>query len=156
MPVQCPLAVWILEACVQRAARDRRDRVLERLLVPGNSFVKILVPLIASGIGRRVFCFMFSWVDLLLARTLTSVTQSQFRPVMTRTVSEAAWTGASWRGRRATIIPGALVIWFVAITSRAVCARRVLRDDIKISLRGAKRRSQSLLVLSSGLLASLE
>jgi ABC-type glycerol-3-phosphate transport system permease component len=36
--------------------------------------MKILVPLIASGIGvAAFFCFKFSWVELLLARTLTSV-----------------------------------------------------------------------------------
>ena len=30
------------------------------------------MPLIASGIGvAAFFCFMFSWVELLLARTLT-------------------------------------------------------------------------------------
>ena len=33
-------------------------------------FVKIFVPLIASGIGvAALFSFMFSWVELLIART---------------------------------------------------------------------------------------
>ena len=74
-----------------------------------------LVPLIASGIGvAAFFCFMFSWVELLLARTLTSVNAKPISAVMTRTVSAA---GMDWGLLAAagvlTIIPGALVIWFV-------------------------------------------
>ncbi len=60
------------------------------------------------------FCFMFSWGELLLARTLTSVTAKPISAVMTRTVSAA---GMDWGLLAAagvlTIIPGALVIWFV-------------------------------------------
>jgi glycerol transport system permease protein len=78
-------------------------------------FIKILVPLIASGIGvAAFFCFMFSWVELLLARTLTSVSAKPIAAIMTRTVSAA---GMDWGLLAAagvlTIIPGALVIWFV-------------------------------------------
>ena len=69
-----PLAVWILEGFVSGVPRE----IDETAFLDGYSFprffVKILVPLIASGIGvAAFFCFMFSWVELLLARTLTSV-----------------------------------------------------------------------------------
>ena len=37
-------------------------------------FMTIFLPLIKAGVGvAAFFCFMFSWVELLLARTLTSV-----------------------------------------------------------------------------------
>ena len=53
-------------------------------------------------------------VELLLARTLTSVAAKPISAVMTRTVSAA---GMDWGLLAAagvlTIIPGALVIWFV-------------------------------------------
>ncbi|MEZ4607353.1 MAG: hypothetical protein R2865_11285 [Deinococcales bacterium] len=40
----------------------------------GILLLKSSLPLIRSGIGvTALFCFMFSWVELLLARTLTSV-----------------------------------------------------------------------------------
>ena len=73
------------------------------------------MPLIASGIGvTAFFCFMFSWVELLLARTLTTVNAKPIAATMTRTVSAA---GMDWGLLAAagvlTIIPGALVIWFV-------------------------------------------
>ena len=110
-----PLAVWILEGFVSSVPRE----IDETAFLDGYSFpkffVKILMPLIASGIGvAAFFCFMFSWVELLLARTLTSVNAKPISAVMTRTVSAA---GMDWGLLAAagvlTIIPGALVIWFV-------------------------------------------
>ena len=78
-------------------------------------FIKIFLPLIKSGVGvTAFFCFMFSWVELLLARTLTTVNAKPIAAVMTRTVSAA---GMDWGTLAAagmlTILPGALVIWFV-------------------------------------------
>src|ERR1700730_4349499 len=110
-----PLAVWILEGFVSGVPRE----IDETAFLDGYSFprffIKILVPLIASGIGvAAFFCFMFSWVELLLARTLPSVNAKPISAVMTRTVSAA---GMDWGLLAAagvlTIIPGALVIWFV-------------------------------------------
>jgi glycerol transport system permease protein len=78
-------------------------------------FVKIFMPLIASGIGvAAFFCFMFSWVELLLSRTLTTTDAKPIASVMTRTVSAS---GMDWGVLAAagvlTIVPGALVIYFV-------------------------------------------
>ena len=79
-------------------------------------FVKIFTPLIASGIGvAAFFCFMFSWVELLLSRTLTTVDAKPIAATMTRTVR--APSGVDWGVLAAagilTIVPGALVIYFV-------------------------------------------
>ncbi len=68
-----PLAVWILEGFVAGVPRE----IDETAFLDGYSFprffIRIFVPLIASGIGvAAFFCFMFSWVELLLARTLTA------------------------------------------------------------------------------------
>lgn len=78
-------------------------------------FFRVFIPLIRSGIGvTAFFCFMFSWVELLLARTLTSVAAKPITAVMTRTVSAS---GMDWGLLAAagvlTILPGALVIWFM-------------------------------------------
>ena len=97
-----PLAVWILEGFVSGVPRE----IDETAFLDGYSFprffIKILVPLIASGIGvAAFFCFMFSWVELLLARTLTSVNAKPIAAVMTRTVSAAGHgLGIAGRGRR--------------------------------------------------------
>jgi glycerol transport system permease protein len=58
------------------------------------------MPLIASGIGvAAFFCFMFSWVELLLSRTLTSVDAKPIAATMTARSPPRASTGACWRRR---------------------------------------------------------
>jgi glycerol transport system permease protein len=55
---------------------------------------------------------MFSWVELLLARTLTS----ECKPVvatMTRTVSASGMDWATLAAAGVLTVPGAIVIWFV-------------------------------------------
>ena len=110
-----PLAVWILEGFMSGVPKS----IDETAYIDGYSFprffARIFVPLIASGIGvTAFFCFMFSWVELLLARTLTSVSAKPISAIMTRTVSAS---GPDWGVLAAagvlTIIPGLLVIYFV-------------------------------------------
>jgi glycerol transport system permease protein len=110
-----PLAVWILEGFMRGVPKE----IDETAYIDGYSFprffVKIFMPLIASGIGvTAFFCFMFSWVELLLSRTLTSVNAKPIAATMTRTVSAS---GMDWGVLAAagvlTIIPGALVVYFV-------------------------------------------
>ncbi|MEX6505458.1 carbohydrate ABC transporter permease [Jiella sp. M17.18] len=110
-----PLAVWILEGFMSGVPKE----IDETAYIDGYSFprffFKIFMPLIASGIGvAAFFCFMFSWVELLLARTLTVTDAKPIAAIMTRTVSAA---GMDWGLLAAagalTIIPGAIVIWFV-------------------------------------------
>jgi hypothetical protein len=97
-----PLAVWILEGFMSGIPRE----IDETAYIDGYSFprffVTIFMPLIKAGIGvAAFFCFMFSWVELLLARTLTSVNAKPIVATMTRTVRPRAWTGRAGRRRRA-------------------------------------------------------
>ncbi|RBP83756.1 carbohydrate ABC transporter permease [Marinomonas rhizomae] len=110
-----PLAVWILEGFMSGVPRE----IDETAYIDGYTFpkffVRIFIPLIRSGIGvTAFFCFMFSWVELLLARTLTSVEAKPIAAIMTRTVSAS---GMDWGLLAAagvlTILPGMLVIYFV-------------------------------------------
>ena len=110
-----PLAVWILEGFMSSIPRE----IDETAYIDGYSFpaffIKVFLPLIKAGVGvTAFFCFMFSWVELLLARTLTSVNAKPIVATMTRTVSAS---GMDWATLAAagvlTIVPGAIVIWFV-------------------------------------------
>jgi glycerol transport system permease protein len=110
-----PLAVWILEGFMSGVPKE----IDETAYIDGYSFprffIRIFMPLIASGIGvAAFFCFMFSWVELLIARTLTTTAAKPIAAIMTRTVSAS---GMDWGVLAAagvlTIIPGALVIYFV-------------------------------------------
>ena len=110
-----PLAVWILEGFMRGVPKEIDETAYIDGYSFGRFFVKIFMPLIASGIGvTAFFCFMFSWVELLLTRTLTSVDAKPISAIMTRTQGAA---GIDWGVLDAagvlTIIPGALVIYFV-------------------------------------------
>jgi glycerol transport system permease protein len=110
-----PLAVWILEGFISGVPRE----IDETAMIDGYSFprffVKIFLPLIANGIGvAAFFCFMFSWVEQLLATTLTTVDAKPIAGMMQRAYTAA---GLDWGMLSAagvlTMIPGAIVIWFV-------------------------------------------
>jgi glycerol transport system permease protein len=110
-----PLAVWILEGFMSGVPKE----IDETAYIDGYSwprfFVKIFMPLIASGIGvTAFFCFMFSWVELLLAKTLTAVAAKPIAAIMTRTASASGYElGLLAAAGVLTIVPGAIVIWFV-------------------------------------------
>jgi glycerol transport system permease protein len=110
-----PLSVWILEGFMSGVPRE----IDETAYIDGYGFprffLRIFLPLIRSGVGvTAFFCFMFSWVELLLARTLTSVEAKPIVATMTRTVSAS---GMDWGLLAAagvlTLVPGAVVIYFV-------------------------------------------
>ncbi len=110
-----PLAVWILEGFMSGVPRE----IDETAFIDGYSlprfFLTVFIPLIRAGVGvTAFFCFMFSWVELLFARTLTVTNAKPIAVVMTRTVGAS---GLDWGLLAAagtlTIIPGALVIYFV-------------------------------------------
>ncbi len=110
-----PLTVWILEGFISGVPIE----IDEMAFIDGYNFPKffffVFVPLIRSGIGvAAFFCFMFSWVELLFARTLTTTAAKPIAATMTRTVSAS---GLDWGLLAAagilTIVPGALVIYFV-------------------------------------------
>jgi glycerol transport system permease protein len=110
-----PLAVWILEGFMSSVPKE----LDETAYVDGYSFphffLRIFVPNIGAGIGvAAFFCFMFSWVELLLAKTLTAVAAKPIAATMTRTASSAGYElGLLAAAGCLTIIPGAFVIYFV-------------------------------------------
>jgi len=110
-----PLAIWILEGFMSSVPKE----IDETAYIDGYSFpkffVKIFIPMISSGIGVVLFfLFMFSWVELLLARTLTSTDAQPIGMIMTRTSTAS---GIDWGTLAAagmlTIVPGILVVYFV-------------------------------------------
>lgn len=110
-----PLAVWILEGFMASVPKE----IDEMAQLDGHSFgvffFRIFLPLNRAAIGVTLFfCFMFSWVELLLARTLTASAAKPIAVVMTRTISAS---GVDWGLLAAagvvTLIPGIVVVWFV-------------------------------------------
>jgi glycerol transport system permease protein len=110
-----PLAVWILEGFMSGVPKE----LDETAYVDGYSFwgffVKIFMPTIAAGIGVACFfCFMFSWVELLLAKNLTAVAAKPIAAAMTKTASTSGYqVGLLAAAGVLTLVPGAVVIYFV-------------------------------------------
>jgi glycerol transport system permease protein len=110
-----PLAVWILEGFMSGVPKQLDEIAEIDGYKFGRFFVTIFIPMIRSGIGvTAFFLFMFSWVELLIARTITSTDAKPIAAQMTRTVSASGidWSLLSAAGVM-TIIPGVIVIWFV-------------------------------------------
>ena len=110
-----PLAVWILEGFMSGVPKA----LDETAFVDGYSFprffIRIFIPTIAAGIGVACFfCFMFSWVEMLLAKNLTSVAAKPIVAAMTKTASTSGYElGLLAAAGVLTLIPGALVVYFV-------------------------------------------
>jgi glycerol transport system permease protein len=110
-----PLAVWILEGFMSGVPKE----LDETAYVDGYSFprffLRIFIPTISSGIGvAAFFCFMFSWVEMLLAKNLTSVAAKPIVAAMTKTASTSGYElGLLAAAGVLTLIPGALVVYFV-------------------------------------------
>ncbi len=71
----------------------------ETAYIDGYSFPRFFVKDLRAPDRVRIgvaafFCFMFSWVELLIARTLTTTDAKPIAATMTRTVSASVSTGA--------------------------------------------------------------
>lgn len=110
-----PLAIWILEGFISAVPRE----LDESARVDGYGFAryfrKILLPMIAPGIAvTAFFCFMFSWVEVLLANALTTVHAKPIAGIMTRAANvlvgnTSLVAAASVLG----LIPGVILIIFM-------------------------------------------
>ena len=110
-----PLAIWILEGFMSGIPKELDETAFLDGYSFWHFFIKIFIPTIAAGIGVvAFFCFMYSWVELLLAKTLTSVYAKPIAATMTRTASSSGYElGLLAAAGTLTIIPGAFVIYFV-------------------------------------------
>ena len=110
-----PLAVWILEGFMSSVPKELDETAYLDGYSFWHFFLRIFVPTIAAGIGVAMFfCFMYSWVELLLAKTLTSVEAKPIAATMTRTASSSGYElGLLAAAGSLTLIPGAIVIYFV-------------------------------------------
>lgn len=110
-----PLAVWILEGFMSGIPKA----IDETAYIDGYSFwrffVIIFMPLIGPGIGvAAFFSFLFSWVELLMARTLTGTVAKPISVTLTRSLGAEGWDwGVIAAAGVLMIIPGAILIYFV-------------------------------------------
>jgi glycerol transport system permease protein len=110
-----PIAIWILEGFISSVPRELDETAKADGMGLGRFFARVLLPVIAPGIGvTAFFCFMFSWTELLLANALTMVDAKPIGGIMTRIgsimVADFALLSAA---SVLTLLPGLLMILFV-------------------------------------------
>ena len=80
-----PLAIWILEGFMSAIPKEIDESARIDGYSTGRFIVRILLQLIAPGLAvTAFFCFMFSWVEFLLANALTVVDAKPIGSIMTR------------------------------------------------------------------------
>ena len=110
-----PLAIWILEGFISAVPREMDESAsVDGHRLPSFMF-RILIPQIAPGIAvAAFFCFMFSWIEYMLANALTTINAKPIAGIMTRaagvmTGDIALLSAASVLG----LLPGIILIIFV-------------------------------------------
>lgn len=110
-----PLAIWILEGFMSAVPREIDQSARIDGYGPLRFFRRILLPQVAPGIAITAFyCFMFSWIEFLLANALTTIDAKPIAGIMTRAGGVlfgdfALLAAASVIG----LLPGTLLILFM-------------------------------------------
>lgn len=110
-----PIAIWILEGFISAVPREM-DQIAR---VDGYGmprfFLRILLPQIAPGIAvTAFFCFLFSWIEMLLANGLTVIEAKPIGGIMTRAGGVLAADIALLAAVSVlSLIPGVIMLAFV-------------------------------------------
>ena len=109
-----PISIWVLESFVSAVPKE----LDETAFIDGYSFLqffsRILIPLMAPGIAvTSFFCFMFSWVEVVFARILTVTEGKPISMAISALFSFRTDIGLVMAMTVLSIIPGALLIYFV-------------------------------------------
>jgi glycerol transport system permease protein len=109
-----PVSIWILESFISSVPRA----LDETAFLDGHSlprfFMTQLVPAIAPGIGvTAFFCFIFSWVEVVLARILTLTSGMPITMAINALFSFRTDIGLVMAMTVFSLMPGAAMIYFV-------------------------------------------
>jgi glycerol transport system permease protein len=109
-----PISIWVLESFISAIPKE----LDETAFIDGHSFfhffIRILIPLLAPGIVvASFFCFMFSRVEVVFARILTVTQGKPITMAILALFSYITDMGLVMAMTVLSIIPGALMIYFV-------------------------------------------
>jgi glycerol transport system permease protein len=110
-----PLAIWILEGFMSGIPKELDETALIDGYSFGRFFIRIFLPLIRPGIGvAAFFCFLFSWTELVLARTLTSINTKPISVTLTISLGAEGWDwGVLTAAGVLTMLPGVVLVYFI-------------------------------------------
>lgn len=109
-----PIATWILESFMSAVPKEFD----ETAFLDGHSrpafFLRFLMPVIAPGIGVACFfCFIFSWVEVVFARILTSTGGKPIAMAIEGLFGFTTDIGLVMAMTMFSVLPGLLLIYFV-------------------------------------------
>jgi len=109
-----PISIWILESFISAIPREFD----ETAFLDGHSlpsfFVRHLIPAVAPGIGvTAFFCFIFSWVEVVLARILTTTGGKPITMAINALFGFRTDLGLVMAMTVVAIVPGVAMIYFV-------------------------------------------
>lgn len=109
-----PISIWVLESFMSAIPKEFD----ETAFIDGYSFfgffIKRLIPQMAPGIAvASFFCYMFSWVEVVFARILTVTAGKPISMAISGLFTFGTDIGLVMAMTVLSIIPGALMIYFV-------------------------------------------
>ena len=109
-----PIAIWILESFITAIPRELDETAfLDGYSLP-RFFITQLLPAIAPGIGvTAFFCFIFSWVEVVVARILTVTGGMPITMAINAMFSFRTDMGLVMAMTVFSLLPGVAMIWFV-------------------------------------------
>lgn len=109
-----PIAIWILESFVSAVPKEFDETAfLDGHSLPGF-FFRYLIPAIGPGIGVTCFfCFVFSWVEVVFARILTSTGGKPITMAIDSLFGFNTDIGLVMAMTVFSLLPGVLLIFFV-------------------------------------------
>jgi glycerol transport system permease protein len=109
-----PITIWILEGFIAAVPREFDETAfLDGYSLP-RFFVRHLVPVIAPGIGiAAFFAFVFSWVEVVLARILTITAGKPITMAINALFGFRTDWGLVMAMTMVSLVPGVAMLWFV-------------------------------------------
>lgn len=109
-----PIAIWILESFISAVPREYDESAKLDGYSTGRFFITFLIPVIAPGIGVTMFfCFVFSWVEVVFARTLTVTDGKPITMAINNLFGFQTDVGLVMTMTVFSLLPGLVMIYFV-------------------------------------------
>jgi len=108
-----PLAVWLLKHYMDQVSRHLDEAALLDGFSFRRFFMAILLPTIRPGvIATAAFCFLYSWIEFLLARSLTASNAAPLTTIMIDAANsgEPPW-GTIAAAAVLSVLPGLVIVW---------------------------------------------
>lgn len=109
-----PVTIWILENFISSVPKEFDETAFLDGYSTPVFFIKYLLPIIAPGIAvAAFFCFIFSWVEVVLARILTSTGGKPISMAIESLLGFQTDVGLVMAVTILSLLPGVLLIFFV-------------------------------------------